>query len=73
MAALVNKAMRQRHKSFKEVVNEAIREALAGQPQAPFRTRSFSMGTPAVDLDRALQLAAALEDEEAARKTRLGK
>jgi hypothetical protein len=39
----------------------------------PFRTRIAAMGTPSVDLDRALQIAGQLEDDELVRKMRLGK
>lgn len=40
---------------------------------APFRTATAPLGVPVVNLDRALQLAAELEDEELVRKTRVGK
>ena len=38
-----------------------------------FRTETASMGLPTVNLDKALQLAGELEDEELIRKQRLGK
>ena len=61
-------------RSFKAVVNEALRAGLAaGQapPAArPYRLKPASLGgvRPGIDLDRALGLADALEDGELARK-----
>jgi hypothetical protein len=73
-AALVRQRMRERGVSFKEAVNDAIRAGLAGEArQQPFETRTAALGTPSVNLDRALQVAADLEDEELVRKMRLGK
>ena len=68
--ALVKRAMRERGVSFKEAVNEAIRAGLARpQEQAPGRTRTFRMGfEPAIPWDKALRLAADLEDEELIRR-----
>jgi len=72
--ALVKKAMAQRKLSFKQVVNEAIVRGLAttGAPQ-PFHTQTRSMGVASINLDKASQIAAALEDEEILRKMSLGK
>ena len=72
--ALVRKRMRERGTSFKQTLNDAIRAGLAGGPsKAGFRTRTANLGLPAVNLDRALQLGAELEDEELIRKMRTGK
>ncbi len=72
--ALVRRLMRDRNLSFKEAVNDAIRAGLVGEKRgARFRTRSAPLGTPGVNLDRALQLAAQVEDDEMVRKTRVGK
>ena len=67
--------MKERDASFKEVLNDAIRTALterpAGEPRE-YRQRTFPMGfRPEVALDKALAMAAALEDEEIARKLSL--
>jgi len=74
-AALLRRYMAERGVSFKQAVNDAIRAGLA--PAAPtrrrFRTRTAAMGLPVVPLERALQLAAELEDEELVRKLRVGK
>jgi hypothetical protein len=73
-AALVEKAMEQRKLSFKQVVNEAIVRGLTGAPAPkPFRTQTRSMGVATINLDKATQIAAELEDEEIIRKMSLGK
>ena len=72
--ALVRKRMRERGISFKQALNEAVRAGLTATPEAStFRTPTANLGLPAVNLDRALQLAAELEDEELVRKMRAGK
>ncbi|MTD57517.1 antitoxin [Amycolatopsis pithecellobii] len=71
--ALVRTMMAERGLSFKEAVNTALRSALAKRSQENFRTRTFSMGAPAVPLDQALRLAADLEDAEIQRKLSVGK
>jgi hypothetical protein len=49
------------------VQDEALRAALAGKRNT-VRFKTFSMGTPMVSLDKALALAAVLEDDELVRK-----
>jgi hypothetical protein len=72
--ALVKKSMRERGVSFKDAVNHALRKALTTESSGePYRTRTFEMGAPRVPLDRALQLAADLEDDEIVRKLDLRK
>ena len=72
--ALLRRRMQERGVSFKRALNDAIREgATQGRPATTFRTETASMGLPTVNLDRALQLAGELEDEELIRKQRLGK
>ncbi|MBI4542735.1 MAG: DUF2191 domain-containing protein [Gemmatimonadetes bacterium] len=63
---------------FKHFLNRLLRQGLDARPAAParsYRCPSFSMGRPVagVDLDRALELAAELEDAEVARKLELRK
>lgn len=62
---------------FKDVVNEAIARGLAGGTARSkrYRLRAVSLGGPqeGVDLTKAVRLAAALEDEEWARKLALRK
>jgi hypothetical protein len=61
----VRRLMREGNLSFKEAVNTAIRAGLQVQRQPkPFRQKTFRMGQRArVDLTKALDLAATLEDE----------
>ena len=67
--ALVKKAMAQQKMSFKEIVNQAIRRGLGRATTAPkVELPTFDMGPPKISLDKATQLAAALEDEEILRK-----
>ena len=72
--ALTRKRMREHGVSFKQALNDAIREGLAPTSRKKrFRTTTADLGLPAVNLDRALQLAAELEDEELVRRMRAGK
>ncbi len=70
--ALVKKLMRERDMSFKQAVNHAIRTGLTrpDPDRKPFRTKTYSMGPPKVNLDKAMQLAGELEDAEVIRKLR---
>lgn len=71
---LIRREMHERRISFEQVVNEGLRHALRGTgPTEPFETPTFDLGTPRVDLDRALALAGALEDEERLRRMTLGR
>ena len=67
---LVKALMDERGISFKEAVNLAIRRGLSsGRTGASFSTPTFAMGAhPKVNLDKALRLAAELEDEEVIRE-----
>ncbi len=67
---LVKKVMAERGISFKEAVNLAIRRGLSPERTgASFSTPTFAMGAhPRVNLDKALRLAADLEDEEVIRE-----
>lgn len=74
--ALIRSVMRERGISFKEALNGAIRAGLRAPqgPGKPYRQRTFRMGfRPDIALDKALSLAAELEDEEIARKLSLRK
>lgn len=67
--AAIRRLMRERGLTFRQAVNEAIRAGTSPRPRAPvFRTPTFCMGRPAVPIDKALRLAAELEDEEIIRK-----
>jgi hypothetical protein len=67
---IVKRRMRERGLSFKEALNELLREA-AGD-RADFRTRTAALGVSRINLDRALQVAADLEDDELVRRMRTG-
>ncbi len=74
VAARVQQLMRERKLTFKEAVNFAIRQGLGPVGDRPtFQTPTFELGPPAVPLDKALRLAADLEDEETVRKLALRK
>lgn len=78
---LLDRLKRQARRSrrpLKAVIDEALRLGMDRlSPPArrrPFRQRTFRMGyPPGTQLDKALQLAARLEDEEFARRLALGK
>lgn len=74
VAELVKSLMRDRGLSFKDAVNTAIRAGLRPtKPGKGVRTPTFALGTPAVSLTKALQVAAELEDDELIRKMGVGK
>jgi len=65
-------------KPFKQVVNDTLRAGLsqaASAKREPYRCPSFSIGAlaPGVDLTKANQLAADLEDEALIEKLRQGR
>lgn len=70
---LLRERMARRGVSFKQALNDSIRDGNV-RPGAPGRppTTVRSLGQPAVNLDRALQLAAELEDEELTRRLQRG-
>ena len=75
--ALIRRLMKRRKLSFKGALNQAIRDGLsnpAPRISPPFALKTYAMGfRPEAALDKALSLAAALEDEEIARKLSLRK
>jgi hypothetical protein len=67
--AAVRKLMRERGLTFKQAVNQAIRQGTSSPRGARVaRTRTFPMGRLALPIDKALRLAADLKDEEIIRK-----
>lgn len=71
--ALIRRRMAERGVSFKTALNDAIREGAEGRvAPSPFQTRTADLGVASVNLDRALQVAADLEDEELIRRQRRG-
>ncbi|MFZ1440413.1 MAG: hypothetical protein WAX12_06730 [Candidatus Microthrix subdominans] len=69
---LVRRRMRDRGVSFKQALNDAIRGGAMASPTQPFATETAAMGQSRVNLDRALQIAADLEDDELIRRMRNG-
>lgn len=68
---LVRSLMERRGISFKQALNDASRAGeRGGDERAPFRTEVHNLGQPTVALEKALQLAGELEDEELIRKMR---
>jgi len=71
--AVIHRRMREQGVSFKTALNDAVRDGAKRRPvPTPFATRTSDLGVPAVNLDRALQIAADLEDEELIRRQRRG-
>lgn len=71
--AMLNRLMRSKNISFKEALNSALRAGLlagrANRPAVPVALPVFHMRQrDGVNLDKALQLAGELEDEELLRK-----
>jgi hypothetical protein len=74
IAARLESLRRERGLSFKEALNDTLRAGLQGRQRVkPYKLPTYDMGPPLVDLTKALQLAAELEDEEIIRKMQLGK
>lgn len=76
MQALIRTAMKERGISFKEALNSAVRTGLTqGRPRRRcFVQKSFSLGSDRnFRWDKALEAAAAMEDEELSRKFSLRK
>ncbi len=76
VAAGVRAAARERDVSFKEALNSSVRLGLARAKGSvrPYRVPARAMGLrEGIDLDKAMRLAAALEDAELVRKLELRK
>lgn len=76
VAAKLKALARERGISFKQALNQAVRAGLRTRrqpPRAPIRYTQAMGLRPGIDLDKALQLASALEDEEIARKLEVRK
>lgn len=75
LAAKLRRIARERGISFKDALNTMLRAGLGGQATARryrFQPRHMRL-RPGINLDKALQLAASLEDEEIVRKLELRK
>lgn len=68
---VIRRLMRERHISFKQALNDAIRQGAQRRPApAVYETRTADLGVPSINLDRALQIAGELEEEELIRRQR---
>ena len=71
LAARLRQLSHERNISFKEAINSTLRAGLSAETRtpAPYQEQTRALGLlPGVDLSKALQLAAALEDEETLRE-----
>lgn len=68
---IVRSRMRARHVSFKQALNDLIREGADGAEDYSFTTPSRPMGLK-IDVTKANHIAAKLEDEETSRKMATG-
>ncbi|HEX9436466.1 MAG TPA: CopG family transcriptional regulator [Candidatus Limnocylindria bacterium] len=75
VAAKLRRLARERGVSFKEAINGTLRAGLGARAVArPYRTPARALGLrPGIDLNKALSIAAAMEDEEIIRKLDLRK
>jgi len=79
LAEALKEAAYRSKKSFKEVINETLRVGLATKKSPRnakhYKVKPASLGgvLPGIDLDKALRLADAMEDEEIGRKLLLRK
>ena len=73
VVAHLRRLMAQRGISFNVALNDAVRAGAVDAPApSKFVTRTADLGVPPMNMDRALQLAAELEDEELIRRQRRG-
>jgi hypothetical protein len=77
VAADLKRRVRETGRPFREVLNEVVRQGLrsGSTKRAPYKLKPVSLGgvLPGIDLDRALKLADALEDEAIARELEMRK
>lgn len=75
VAQQVRQRMRERGAGFKQVLNDLLRRGLrASEGPEPYDGPTAQLGVrPDVNLDKALALAAGLEDEEVLHRLRRGK
>jgi hypothetical protein len=72
--AKLKATMRERGVSFKAALNDAVRAGLSGDhtPRKRFRVKPAPLGAR-FNIDKALQVAGEMEDEEILRKLDMGK
>ncbi len=62
--ALVKRRMREERVGFKKAVNDGLRRGLAGGTRREVSFPTYDMGKPKIDLTKALQIAAELDNQE---------
>lgn len=72
VAVLIERVMTERNLTFKQAVNDALRAGLNADRRT-FSQRTVDLGEASVDLDKALSVAAALEDQALVEKFELRK
>ncbi len=70
---IIRERMASKGISFKQALNDAIRDGSRGRADYVFTTSTVNMGVPKVDLTKANQIAAELENEEILAKMRAGR
>jgi hypothetical protein len=75
LAKMLKELSHSSNKPFEQVVNETLRAGLSAaqtRPGTPYRLKPAALGgvLPGIDLDRALALADAIEDQEVAARMR---
>ncbi len=79
LAQALKKLAHDSGKTFKEVVNQTLRAGLSAESAPPkpkpYRVKPAKLGgvQPGINLDKALQISDAIEDEEIVRKLELRK
>lgn len=70
VVGMVRQLMRERGVGFKQIINDLLRRRLrAPDGDDPYSTPVLDLGVrPGIDLDKALESTAAMDDEEAIRK-----
>ncbi len=70
---IIRERMESKGVSFKQALNDAIRDGTEGRVDFMFRQVTVDLGAPMVDLTKANQLAADLENVELVAKMRAGR
>lgn len=69
VAAQLERLRREREQSLKDIVNDALRRGLREmqtrpKPRKPFRTKTYDMGEPLVNIDNVAEAIAYAEGED---------
>jgi hypothetical protein len=70
---VVRERMRARGVSFKQALNDSIRDGAHGRVDYVFVQETVDLGEPTADLTKALQIADEMEDERLVAKLRQGR